>query len=129
MTTYSILVTQAPSDSQLPYSAIQFCHALVKAGHAIDNIFFYGPGVYNANRLQSPSQDEINIYQQWCDIAHLSGAHLLVCVTAALKRGIVDSAEASQLGLDAHTITTPFKQSGLGDFFTALHHCDGLIQF
>jgi tRNA 2-thiouridine synthesizing protein D len=53
---------------------------------------------------------------------------MLVCVTSALRRGVVDSETATQEGLSQHNLAVPFQQVGLGEFFTRLHSVDNLVQ-
>ncbi|RDV23925.1 sulfurtransferase complex subunit TusD [Alteromonas aestuariivivens] len=128
MANYSVLITASP-DQQANLTALAFCRGLVEAGHTVDHVFFYGSGVLTANRLQSPASDEINPYQQWCEWHKEFQSSMLVCVTAAAKRGIVDEQQAEQLALPAHTVSAPFEQVGLGEFFSRLHNCDHLVQF
>ncbi len=53
----------------------------------------------------------------------------MVCVTAAVKRGLLCATEAQDAGVTAVTLQAPFEQVGLGEFFTQLHDCDHLVQF
>lgn len=129
MATYSILVTTPPYDDQGPLQALEFCRALVKAGHTIDNVFFYQSGIYNANRFIHPANDEKNLYQQWCELQQNCGVTLLVCITAATKRGITSEQESQANDIDGFNLTAPFEQAGLGEFFTRLHDCEKLVQF
>lgn len=129
MTDYSLLIVSPPVESDAVTRAQAFAHAAHDAGHRITNVFFYGAGVYNANSLQRPASDEINSYEGWKALQVKTGCELLVCVTAALKRGMLSNEEAQQHGTQSYTVETPFRQSGLGDFFTALHECNALVQF
>ena len=130
MTTFSVLVTKPPYDSEHALKALRYCENLLQSGQIVDHVFFYQGGVNNANSLISPPSDEINLYQGWVDLlARYPSLKLLVCVTAATKRGLVNQQYANELGISQFTVQEPFAQAGLGDFFTRLHDCKQLVQF
>lgn len=130
MATFSLLVTKPPYDSEHALKAVRFCENLLRSGHLVDHVFFYQGGVHNANCLITPPSDEVNLYRSWTQLLCLHPTlKLLVCVTAATKRGLVDSTYATEIGLPQFTIQAPFEQAGLGDFFTRVHECEQLVQF
>lgn len=126
MTTYSLLITHSPSDVTQTIAAQQFAQNLQLQGHHLDNIFFYGEGVLHANALNLAPSDEHATYHHWCNLHHTTQCQLLVCITAAIKRGVVSADEAKD---DMHNLHEPFEQAGLGEFFSALHQCNKLVQF
>jgi len=126
---FSIVVTGAPYGSQGASSAYQFCRAALEAGHQISGVFFYQEGVLNASQLVSPPSDEVNLAKLWAALATDFRFPLEVCVSAALRRGIVDQQEAQQLSLTQFNLQVPFVLSGLGQLAELSANCDRLVQF
>jgi len=126
---FSILVTGNPASSQSASSAYQFCSAALSAGHTINGVFFYLDGVLNANRLISPATDEVNLPSLWALLAEKHEFPLEVCVSASLRRGVINQQEAEQLGLLHHNVNPPFVLSGLGQLAELSASCDRLVQF
>ncbi len=129
MANYSVLITTPPYDNSAGASALSFIHAAIAQGHTVDHVFFYQQGVYHANGYISPPSDELHFPEQWKMLHEQHQVRLLVCITAALKRGVSDTDNASDNDLPGHNLDAPFEQAGLGEFFTALHSCDHLVQF
>jgi len=127
--TFSLLVTGNPASSQSAASAYQFCKACLTAGHQVSGVFFYLDGVLNANQLISPATDEANLPDLWAKLAAQYDFPLEVCVSAALRRGVVNEQEAKQLGLTQFNLKAPFVLSGLGQLAELSAHCDRFIQF
>ncbi|MBU2976828.1 sulfurtransferase complex subunit TusD [Alteromonas sp. C1M14] len=124
MSAYSILVTSSPYDQAGSASAVRFCQHLLEEGHTLSQVFFYQQGIYNAFSTMAPPNDERNRFEEWKALHDACGTPLRVCITAGEKRGLVLSTDANQPEL-AH----PFEQTGLGEFFTALHDSHRLVQF
>ena len=125
----SVLITSSPESLTACLDAVAFCRAAVNKGQSIDQIFFYQAGVYHANGLIDASANEVDLTKAWQSLATEHTIPLLVCVGAASKRGIVDADQAEQAGLTQHNLFEPFKQVGLGEFFTLLHNSSKLVQF
>lgn len=123
---YALLVTASPSHCGA-HSALRFAQALLDQGHSIGRIFFYGDGVWHASRLQQPPQGEAPLYRQWLELTRHSDTELVVCIAAALRRGIVDEREASRYQLTAANLAEGFILSGLGQLVEASVDCDRLI--
>ena len=128
-TKFSVVVTGSPYGSQSASSAYQFCAAATLAGHQIVGVFFYQEGVLNANQLVSPATDEINLPDLWATLASQYQFPLEVCVSAALRRGVVDQQEAAQLDLSQFNLKPPFVLSGLGQLAELSAGCERLVQF
>jgi len=126
---FSLLVTGNPASSQNTASALQFCEAVLAAGHKICGVFFYLDGVLTASDLINPASDEVNIPDRWATLATQYNFALEVCVSASLRRGIVNEQEAAQLGLQHYNLKSPFLLSGLGQLAELSASCDRLIQF
>lgn len=126
---FSILVTSNPASEQSAATAYQFCCAVLAAGHVVTGVFFYLDGVLAASDLVSPATDEINLPELWAQLAVKHEFPLEVCVSASLRRGIVNQQEAEQLGLIHHNLKSPFVLSGLGQLAELSARCDRLMQF
>lgn len=124
----SVLITCSPEAQNQCLNALHYCRELLNQGLIINQVFFYQAGVYHANGL-IPDNSGLNINQQWAELSEQYSLPLLVCVGAASKRGIIDQNQAVQSGLSNYTLYPPFKQVGLGEFFTILHNSDKLVQF
>lgn len=126
---YVLLVTGPAYGTQQASSAYQFATALLAAGHTLNCVFFYREGVMNANQLTTPANDEFDLVRAWQQLAQQWGTELHVCVSAALRRGIVDQQQASQRGLGSANLQPGFHLSGLGSLAEAVLRCDRVIQF
>lgn len=129
MANYSILVTSPPYDSNAGASALSFIKHALRQGHSVDHVFFYQQGIYHANTYIAPPSDEINLPDAWRELHRNTGVRLLVCITAALKRGVTDARHAAEHDITGSNLVAPFEQAGLGEFFSALHACDHVVQF
>lgn len=129
MLKYCLLVTGPAYGTQQASSAWRFAQALLAAGHCISRVFFYCEGVLNANQLTSPANDEFDLVRAWVALARQHNVELSVCVAAALRRGVADEQEATQLQLPAANLQPGFTLSGLGALAEAALSCDRLVQF
>lgn len=126
---FAILVTGPAYGTQQASSALQFSQAVIAEGHTLESVFFYREGVYNANRLVSPANDEFDVVRAWQQLHQLHGVELHICVAAALRRGVTDEEQAEQLGLASHNLQPGFTLSGLGALAQATLTCDRTVQF
>jgi tRNA 2-thiouridine synthesizing protein D len=93
---FSLAVYSAPHSSQASYSAYQFAVALLNQGHSLHRVFFYQDGVHNATSLATPPQDEFNLQKAWQQLAKDYQLDLVVCIAAALRRGVLNEGEATR---------------------------------
>ena len=126
---FALLVCGAPYGSEASSQAYLFARALLVQGHTLRKVFFYQEGVLNANALTSPASDEQDLIAAWQGLAQEFGVELDVCVAAALRRGVVDAAEAESAQLPAANVHPPFVLSGLGQLAEAALGVDRLVQF
>jgi len=98
-----ILVNEGPFTHQASDSAYRFSVAAIEKGHEIDRVFFYNDGVNNSNKLSEPQSDDRNLVKLWSGLAEEHKVDLVVCVAAALRRGIKDE-----------VLADGFRISGLG---------------
>lgn len=115
---FTILVNEGPYTHQAADSALHFARAAVKNGHQVTRIFFYGDGVYTANRLIEPQTDERNLVALWSELASQYDVDLVVCVAAANRRGI-----------QAELLSPNFRISGLGQLVEAGIDSDRTVVF
>ncbi len=125
----SIVVYGSPYSSQASATACRYARAAIEKGHQISRVFFYGEGVYNATRLAAPPQDEYDLCQQWQQLAEDQKIDMVVCIAAALKRGVIDSHEARRFEKDTDNLAAGFTLSGLGQLVDAAIESDRLITF
>ena len=115
---FGILVNEGPYTHEASDSAYQFCKAALAAGHKIQRVFFYHDGVNNASRLTEPPQDDRTIVNRWSQLAAEHKVDLVVCVAAALRRGIKDE-----------NLAAGFRISGLGQLIESSIQADRLVTF
>ena len=113
-----ILVNEGPYTHQATDSAYLFARAAIEKGHQVTRVFFYHDGVNNATRLTEPPQDDRHIVNRWTKLAQDHGIDLVVCVAAALRRGIKDE-----------NLAPGFRISGLGQLIEAGIQADRLVTF
>ena len=126
---FTVVISSAPYGTQGASSAYQFCVNIIKAGHCIEGVFFYQEGVLNANKLISPASDETDLPALWAELSIQHKFPLEVCVSASLRRGIVNEEEAKQLNLAQFNLKSPFVLSGLGQLAVLSARSDRLVQF
>lgn len=129
MMKFSLAVYSAPYTSQASDTAYRFACALLENGHSIYRIFFYQDGVHNASHLAAPPQDEPNLPANWQQLATEYNIDLVVCIAAALRRGVLNQEEARRYKKTAHNLAEQFTISGLGQLVDAAVSSDRLITF
>jgi len=115
---FAILVNEGPYQHQAADSAFLFAKAAIARGHGVSRVFFYHDGVNNSTSLTEPPQDDRNIVVRWSQLAEEHGVDLVVCVAAALRRGIRDD-----------NLAPGFRISGLGQLIESGIEADRLITF
>jgi len=114
----AVLVNEGPYQHQSADTAWNFCKAAIEAGHEIQRVFFYHDGVNNATKLTEPPQDDRHIVNRWASLNKDHGVDLVVCVAAALRRGIVES-----------NLAEGFRISGLGQLVESGIQADRVVTF
>ncbi len=115
---FGILVNEGPFTHQASDSAYHFTKSALAKGHEIDRVFFYNDGVNNANKLSEPQSDDRNVVKLWSDLAVEHKVDLVVCVAAALRRGMKDD-----------ILAEGFRISGLGQLIEMGIISDRLVVF
>ena len=100
---FGIVVNEGPYQHQASDTAYLFCKAAIAKGHEVWSVFFYHDGVNNSSKLTEPPQDDRHIVNRWSKLNEEQGVDLVVCVAAALRRGIKEE-----------NLAPGFRISGLG---------------
>lgn len=115
---FAIMVNEGVYQHQSTDTAYQFAKAAIEKGHEVPRVFFYHDGVFNASSLTEPPQDDRNIVMRWQKLAKDHNIDLVVCIAAALRRGIKES-----------NLAEGFRISGLGQLVEAGIQADRLVVF
>ena len=91
---------------------------MLAKGHQVQRVFFYNDGVNNASKLTEPPQDDRHIVNRWSALKEQHGFDMVVCVAAALRRGIKDE-----------VLAPGFRISGLGQLIDAGIKADRTVTF
>ncbi|RPG50297.1 MAG: sulfurtransferase complex subunit TusD [Gammaproteobacteria bacterium TMED1] len=126
---FAIVVHGAPYSDQAARSAYLFARSVIEEGHEIYRIFFYHDGVYNANLLSVPPQDEAYIESDWASLGREHQLDMVVCISSALRRGILNEAESNRYERVGTSINPIFTVSGLGQLIDAAIQADKLVTF
>ena len=126
---FSVVVYAAPYSAQAAHSALRFTRELLAQGHEVYRLFFFGDGVHNANRLATVPQDEANVQGAWDALIREHKLDSVVCVTSAIRRGIVNEVEAKRHELDAVSLKDSSEIAGLGQLIDAVANSDRVVNF
>jgi tRNA 2-thiouridine synthesizing protein D len=109
--------------------ALLFAQAALAGGHEIVRLFFYQDGVYSASNNIVTPQDEPDIARQWREFVSQHQLDGVVCIAAALRRGVLNAEEAARYQRSAVNLQAPWALSGLGQLHDAIQDADRLICF
>ncbi|MFV0932186.1 sulfurtransferase complex subunit TusD [Pseudomonas jessenii] len=109
--------------------ALLFAQAALASGHEIVRLFFYQDGVYNASASVVTPQDELDLPKQWHAFVSDHQLDGVVCIAAALRRGVLNEEEARRYQREAVAVGAPWELSGLGQLHDAAQDADRLICF
>lgn len=126
---FAIQVNTSPYQSNAGLTAYQFITAALAQGHQIFRVFFYHDGVYHAFKYNTPPDDEHQFTRQWSELAQRDQIDLVVCISAAQRRGLLCSDEAKRQGKKDDDLADGFRISGLGQWVEATLEADRFIVF
>ena len=125
---FALQVNSAPYSGQGSETAYRFARAVLEQGHEVSRVFFYFDGIYNALGLSGPPDDEKNIVGLWSCLAIEQRIDLVVCVSAAARRGLA-STERTEGFEPQYLVAEGFRISGLGQWVEAGIEADRLLVF
>ena len=126
---YSLLVLSSPVSGQCSRHAAQFAHRLIARGHAVYRVFFLDVATTTSSANSIFPQVETDPYRDWVSLAEQHAVDLVICISSALKHGMLDQREAERYERPQPTINPVFTVSGLGQLVDACARSDRLITF
>lgn len=126
---FALQINTSPYQSNTGYTAYLFVKALLAQGHEVVRVFFYQEGIYHAFKHITPPDDELHPGRQWSELAQQQGIDLVVCISAAQRRGLLHSDEAKRQGKLDNDLAEGFRISGLGQLIEATLIADRFIVF
>lgn len=126
---FAIQINSSPTLSNSGYTAYRFISALLAEGHEVVRVFFYHDGIYHALKYATPPDDELRLTRLWSQLALKNGIDLVVCISAAQRRGLLCADEAKRQGKRDDDLADGFRISGLGQLAEAALLADRFIVF
>ncbi|WJN57158.1 sulfurtransferase complex subunit TusD [Pseudomonas sp. SO81] len=119
----------APSHAPSSRRALRFAQAALNGGHQIARLFFYQDGVHSASGNIASPQDELDLSGEWRTFVQQHQLDAVVCIAAALRRGVLNAEEARRYNKPAANLDAPWELSGLGQLHEAAQMADRLVCF
>ncbi|MBD9425305.1 sulfurtransferase complex subunit TusD [Pseudomonas sp. PDM15] len=119
----------APSHAPSSRRALRFAQAALDGGHEIARLFFYQDGVHSASGNIASAQDELDLSGEWRTFVQQHQLDAVVCIAAALRRGVLNAEEAQRYNKPAANLDAPWELSGLGQLHEAAQMADRLVCF
>ncbi|MGR9086676.1 MAG: sulfurtransferase complex subunit TusD [Gammaproteobacteria bacterium] len=126
---FAIQINSGPYRSNAGYTAYRFIKAVLAEGHEVFRVFFYHDGIYHGLKYATPPDDELQFTAQWSDLAMRHGVDLVLCISAAQRRGLLCMDEALRRGKQDDDLAEGFRISGLGQLIEATLIADRFIVF
>ena len=92
-------------------------------------VFFLDDGTYVGGALAVFPQDEADRLQPWVELAEQHDVELALCISSALRRGMLDEAEAGRHEKSGASIHGAFTIAGLGQLADACANSDRMVTF
>ncbi len=126
---YAIQVNSSPYQANSADTAYHFIKAALEVGHEVARVFFYQEGVYHAFRYATPPDDEVQVVTRWSNLAENYDLDLVVCISAAQRRGLLEQREAKLQGKQDIDVADGFRIAGLSLWVEAILSADRFIEF
>lgn len=126
---FAVQVNAGPYASNAGLHAYQFIQAALQARHQILRVFFYHDGIQHAFAYSTPPDDELQIVRNWSQLAENHGVDLVVCISAAQRRGLLCADEAGRQGKHDNDLAPGFRIAGLGQWLETTLLADRCIVF
>lgn len=117
MASFLVIVHSDHYANQSSRSALEFANAAIANQHQVAAVFFYQQGVLHASNSADVPSDELDTRQGFIKLKEQHNVELLVCVTAAEKRGTTS---------DHHP---DFTIAGLAEMAGISGEVDRIVQF
>ena len=119
----------SPAHAPSSRRALRFAQAALAGGHEIVRLFFYQDGVHSASGNIVTPQDELDLPAEWRAFVSAQQLDAVVCIAAALRRGVLNAEEAQRYQRPAVNPPAPWELSGLGQLHEAAQGADRLMCF
>lgn len=126
---FSLVIQASPFSHQSTATAFRFAQTLLDEGHELFRVFFYAEATLIANNQICSPQGETDLPQQWQTLAEEHQLDLVVCIAAAVKRGVIDDNEAKRYEKASGNLRETFELSGLGQLAEAIAISDRVVTF
>jgi tRNA 2-thiouridine synthesizing protein D len=126
---FAIQINASPYQSNAGLDAYYFIQSALNSQHEILRVFFYKEGIYHAFRYALPPDDESKFNRNWTELAEQRGIDLVVCISAAQRRGLLCEDEARRQGKQDNDLAGGFRIGGLGLWVEATLQADRCIVF
>lgn len=127
--TFSLLITSPPWSSQAHITALNFAKSIINKKHTLYRIFFYSDATHVGTNSAVAPQDEKDLPSEWKELAKEHNIDLVVCISAGIKRGVLDANEQSRYETPANTLREGYELSGLGQLVDAIIKSDRVVSF
>lgn len=124
-----VIALFSPPHSPAARRALRFAEAALAGGHEITRLFFYQDGVYSASANTVTAQDELDVATAWSRFVADNQLDGVVCIAAALRRGVLNAEEAQRYSRPAANLQARWDLSGLGQLHEANQLADRLVCF
>lgn len=111
-----LLIQGGPLATSAAKDALAFARAAIDAGHSVGRVFFYKEAVAIGNRF---AEEKRGLRAAWLDFGGRNRVELVLCVSAAERRGVVAE----------HTLAEGFLLAGLGVLVETMAESDRLVSF
>jgi tRNA 2-thiouridine synthesizing protein D len=115
---FALQINSSPYQSSTSLTAYHFVTEVLAQQHEIFRIFFYHDGIYHAFKSANPPDDEMSIFKCWSELAQKHDLDLVVCISAAQRRGLVNE-----------NVAAGFRLGGLGQLLEATILADRFLVF
>ncbi|WP_028944266.1 sulfurtransferase complex subunit TusD [Pseudomonas vranovensis] len=119
----------SPAHAPSSRRALLFAQTALAGGHEIVRLFFYQDGVHSASANVVTPQDELDVAAQWRAFISEHSLDAVVCIAAALRRGVLNAEEARRYQRPAVNLPAPWELSGLGQLHEGAQSADRLMCF
>jgi tRNA 2-thiouridine synthesizing protein D len=126
---YSLVVLSSPTGGLNSRNAAEFAHSAIERGHSIHRVFFLDEGVFAGSNTTVALHDQANPVERWVELAEKYAVDMVLCVTSALRRGVLDENESSRNDKPGPSAHPAFQISGLGQLVDAITESDRMITF